>query len=80
MKNFYRLRHIPTGLFFTPSKNGWGSHLTKVGKAYNKKPSKSYIESGVEIGDYPNIKTVLYVEGEWEIVVYEAVEKSTIPV
>jgi ribosomal protein S30 len=34
---FYKLKHIPTGMFYTPVK-GYGNNLTKKGKVYNQKP------------------------------------------
>lgn len=33
----YKLQHIPTGLFFTPSRGN--GNLSKSGKIYNKPPS-----------------------------------------
>lgn len=32
----YRLKHIPTGLYYQPHKHG-GSHLSKTGKIYQTK-------------------------------------------
>jgi len=55
----YKLKHLPTGMYFIPSreikithptdKNSYGyvkSNLSKVGKVYLKKPSFAYIKYG----------------------------------
>ena len=37
MKKMYKIRHIPTGLFYQPIKGRWGkdkTHLSKNGKTY----------------------------------------------
>jgi hypothetical protein len=36
---FYKLRHVPTGLFFKPSKHCAKANLSKAGKTYNRPPS-----------------------------------------
>lgn len=38
----YKLKHIPTGLFFTPSKGN--GNLSKTGKLYSKPPSLKWVE------------------------------------
>jgi hypothetical protein len=42
---FYKMKHIPTGLYFQPHKHR-GSHLSKNGKIYQTKIN------GVESGNY----------------------------
>lgn len=41
----YRLKHIPTGLYFQPHKHR-GSHLSKKGKIYQTK------SNGIDTGNY----------------------------
>lgn len=43
---FYRLKHLPTGLFFKPYRTPWSPNLGKSGKVYSKKPSLSYVKQG----------------------------------
>lgn len=47
----YRIKHLPTGLYFTPSrkiKTDWGgsakSNLSTRGKVYMRKPSLNYLD------------------------------------
>lgn len=64
----YKLRHIPTGLFFKPyrhSYRGKCKNLTKDGKVYTKKPSLSYLGNGVRDAEGNFIEIV---ETDWEIV------------
>ena len=42
---FYKMKHLPTGLYFQPHKHR-GSHLSKAGKIYQTK------SNGVETGQY----------------------------
>ena len=46
IKVFYKIKHLPTGLFFRPG-NGMGRMLNKIGKTYDKKPSLQYVKSGL---------------------------------
>jgi len=61
---FYRVKHVPTGLYYCPSRNvrvtnnegrrvGVRSNLSKKGKVYDKDP-RSHISS---IQDHTNLKT-----------------------
>jgi hypothetical protein len=46
--HFYRIRHIPTGLYYQPVKGRWDgekSNISKNGKVYPKRPPKSVILS-----------------------------------
>lgn len=48
----YKLKHLPTGLFFTPSKGS--GNLSSKGKIYiNRKPELKWVES-IRIVFYPN--------------------------
>lgn len=38
MDLFWKIRHIPTGLFFKPSTYWAKAHLSKAGKVYQKRP------------------------------------------
>jgi hypothetical protein len=44
-KKFYKMKHIPTGLYFQPHKHR-GSHLSKSGKIYQTN------SNGIETGNY----------------------------
>lgn len=52
---FYRIRHIPTGLFYQPVKGRWQgekSNFGENGKVYARKPSvKDVNTNGVRISD-----------------------------
>lgn len=50
----YRIKHIPTGLYFCPARKikneaGWyaKSNLSKKGKIYHNKPSLKWIEERI---------------------------------
>ena len=83
MDKFFKIRHKPTGLFFKPATNK--SNLSKVGKAYSKKPSLSFLWGKVYTGErdeskpygYRNV-TMEVIPSEWEICVYETVLRETI--
>lgn len=42
---YYKMKHVPTGLYFQPHKHG-GSHLSKKGKIYQTK------SNSIETGNY----------------------------
>jgi hypothetical protein len=76
---FYKLRHIPTGLFFKPSKYGSKSNLSKNGKVYSTKPSLKYVSNGYhhplkQKWPKANYEYRKYVEGDWEIVEIKVTE------
>ena len=70
---FFKLRHIPTQMFYQPVRGRFTkdkNNLSKGGKVYHKKPSLSYIEHGyVQKGVFNKTK-----ESEWEIVEYQVTE------
>ena len=74
MKYLYRIRHKPTGKYYSPRK-GRGLHqtnLTPRGKWYMAKPNLRHIGHGYMYAG----KTLMnkFVESEWEIVKYKVVE------
>lgn len=84
----YRIRHIPTGLFYQPAKGRrWQKNqLSKTGKTYTfRKPSPSLICGKPKD---PNAKVLLHIKGgeiesfpltEFEIVTYDFIESSAEP-
>jgi len=79
---FFKLRHIPTGLFFKPSKYGSRSNLSDKGKTYNAKPSLGYLGKTyhypVDVG-YPSYISREVIPSEWEVVEYQVTEVRTFP-
>jgi hypothetical protein len=71
----YRIKHIPTGLFYCPyrmvkanfSDYQTKTNLSKVGKIYPKKPTLKFIGEGYYSHFSPHT-LVPFVETEWEIV------------
>jgi hypothetical protein len=43
MPSFYKIRHIPSGLFFKPSRHHSKTNLSKKGKIYGRKPTLKYL-------------------------------------
>lgn len=73
MQIFYKLKHIPTGLFFKPSAANYKKeNLSKIGKVYQKKPSLSYIGRRFYI---ENKVLVDFVRDDWRIVKYTVLEE-----
>jgi len=72
----YKIRHTPSGLFYTPNKKYYShvfeeKHLSKVGKIYARVPSASHVcRTPVEEVTYPIT--------DFEIVEYQAVETQKI--
>ncbi len=91
-EKFYKLRHIPSGLFFKPSAAQWKkSNLSETGKTYDRKPSLAfaggYFYTGQQVlSNQKNVfgidmmedEQVVVKPEEWEIVVFSAVEEGTI--
>ena len=68
----WRLKHIPTGLYFKPSKHRSKSNLSKKGKVYTSKPTIKWCGRVYHhpddmprhsIGHCPTRKVI---ESEWE--------------
>ena len=68
----WRLKHIPTGLYFKPSKHRNKSNLSKKGKVYTSKPTIKWCGGAYHhpddmpkhsIGRCPTRKVI---ESEWE--------------
>lgn len=79
---FYKLKHIPTGLFFKPSKHRSKWNLSKDGKTYNKKPSakmcgveKSYnhpiTEKSARVRYWENFQIRRCTPDDWEVVEFK---------
>ena len=71
----YKVKHIPTGLFYKPSKYPSKSNLSKTGKVYHTKPSLQYwlsFSHGLAYNhptkDYPGYKTTATRLEDWEII------------
>lgn len=84
---FYRIKHKPTGLFFSPSRYPYSRRLTNRGKVYGRKPTalfNSLNKSGgkIEIGNQrkynPSNKTLNVENGDFEIVTYKLCEDDTV--
>ena len=51
---FYRIKHIPTGLFYTTRRGRWAREKTNLhenGKVYTKKPSLGHISTRLSVSD-----------------------------
>lgn len=86
---FYKIRHIPTGLYFKPNGNSHvgKTNLTPQGKTYSKKPSFTYLGKTVYFNkpEYSEVLNNGYKEyvmkvklDDWEIVEFLAVEVSAV--
>lgn len=72
----YKLRHKPTGMFYTPSKYGNGHrNLSKTGKVYHKKPDAftfmgfcSKMSYNHPIKEYPYYERRTTQLDDWEII------------
>jgi len=72
---FYKLLHLPTGLFFKPSKYGSRPNLSKDGKAYSaRKPSLKAVGTHYNHPAEPWYERRVVVPSEWVVVEYQAVE------
>jgi hypothetical protein len=69
---FYKLLHLPSGMFFKPSKHNAPENLSKNGKMYKNRPSlgETYNHPHTR---YSSIKTPV-VRSQWVIVEYSGVE------
>lgn len=45
----YRIKHIPTGLFYTPLKGYGTGHLAFKGKVYTTKPNLNHVSTKIQI-------------------------------
>lgn len=74
----YKLRHIPTDLYFTPSRHPHNNNLSTTGKVYNRKPSLNmlgrvvYHTTTIPRGDKLQRirREIAVVPKEWELVTY----------
>lgn len=73
----YRIRHIPTRLYYRPVVSGHGtkkSNLHKDGKVYHNKPTLKHISHGFNDGRGRFCRVL---RGDWEIVGYRLIEIRT---
>lgn len=71
----YKIRHIPTGLFYKPSKHMAKSNLSKNGKIYNSKPTLKWLGDIYQhpkprSEGYPYWESRTVILSDWEIVAY----------
>lgn len=81
---FFKIRHIPSGLFFKPSKDTRDINLSKKGKVYQRKPSaKAYSSLKVRLGfgevgstakDGKNDILVDFDIKDWQVIKYTTYE------
>lgn len=70
----YKIKHIPTGLFFKPSVYRNKSNLSKNGKIYTSKPSLKWLDCGyhhpIPKKDWKNddYEYRKFIEKDWEII------------
>lgn len=48
---FYKVKHLPTGLYLKPKTYPYTDNLGPVGKWYKSKPSLKSFESGIKYND-----------------------------
>lgn len=70
VQTFYKIKHLPTGLFFRPY-SSCGDSKNKTGKVYQKKPSLSYLGNKLRTG-YRTYEDVVL--SEWKIITYKVIE------
>lgn len=94
--SFYKLRFIPTGDFYKPSRGySWQkTNLSKQGKTYTKKalsweavnricvPVKVLPdrENVTRFGTHDRVKIIETLPKDWEWVEYKVVESGTLPI
>jgi hypothetical protein len=69
----YRLKHIPSGQYFKPSRYGSRSNLSTKGKIYHTKPSLNWVSSICIYID--NVKTIVKTNPE-DWIIEEIGQKS----
>jgi hypothetical protein len=70
----YKLRHKPTGLYFTGKGGRQGESLSKIGKNYNKFPTFKYVEYITIDEPFKRRETK---KDDWEVVIFEIKEIGT---
>lgn len=76
MSKLYKILHIPTGLFWKPSKYGSKHNLTKQGKVYNSRPSLTWCTGmfgncRIKTKEYPYYKELYASVSEFQIIEIE---------
>jgi hypothetical protein len=74
---YYKLRHIPSGLFYVPSSFRTMTNLCKFGKLYNAIPQDLREGKYSYFYDENNVKRLIFLE-DWEIVEVEFKEINTL--
>jgi len=72
---YYKLRHIPSGLFYVPSSFRTYSNLSKFGKMYSSIPEDLREGKYSFFFDENNVKRLIFLE-DWEIVIVEVKEQN----
>lgn len=80
---FWRIRHKPTGKFFTPVQGSYGSktNLNKSGRVYHRKPGFGKVQGKIYMGIYDEGKSwkpklIETVPTDWEIIEYSLKEEK----
>jgi len=74
---YYKLRHIPSGLYYVPSSFKTLTNLSKFGKVYTNIPQDLREGKYSHFYDENNIKRTIHLE-DWEVVVIELKETETL--
>jgi len=68
---YYKLRHIPTGLFYRPTSYRDKSNLAKTGQIYISKPIFILREGPMSSYRDKNFNRLPIILDEWQIVIYK---------
>lgn len=72
---FYKMMHIPSGMFFKPSKHNSKANLSKKGKVYQMKPTLKWIGGNyrfpIKEGRCRGYELRRVIQSEWQIIKYE---------
>ena len=74
---YYKLRHIPSGLFYVPSSFKTLTNLDKFGKLYTHVPEDLREGKYSHFYDENNIKRIVHLE-DWEVVIVQILEAGTL--
>lgn len=74
---YYKLRHIPSGLFYVPSTYRTLTNLSKFGKLYTGIPTDLREGKYSHFYDENHVKRLIFLE-DWEIVKIEIKEIDTL--
>jgi len=74
---YYKLRHIPSGLFYVPSSFKTLTNLSKFGKIYNSIPEDLREGKYAFFFDENNVKRLIFLD-DWEVVTIEIKETGVL--